>query len=630
MKNKSLNKICLFIFFIILVFVLCPNKTYASQDMKELKFDIEVTNSGDMIITEDWKVTISDTNTLFKTFEKDGSYDEITDVSVTEITNGIKNFNKSDEYQYHVDKNNFQALTNQDGLFEIAWGVDQGSTKTREFIIKYTVKGHVVKYTDCAEIYWKLIGDDFGMSVDKISGKINLPVGIENLEDLRVWAHGPLNGTINKDSNTSISFSVTDLPSKNFLEIRIATPVGVFENVTKKSDVTKLDTIISEETKWADEANNKRKMEAKKQEIFSKIVMISAIVISAFLAYKAIKNIKKLKQTPKLEPMQKIDYFRETPDETASPAEAAFLYYTATIEGIIGQVISATMLNLCLKGWISFEQDAESKKNINVIINMSGKKDLTEDEEKVYKFLTKIPKDNNKFSMKEFQKYCNSHYSSTRSLITEVSNIAEKKSEEKELFDKTIRKTGNNLSVMSILYIFLAMFMSIFILASNEMNLILMLIVIALSIINFVLLIMMANRNNGFTQKGIDEKEKWKALKKYMEDFSMLDEKEVPDLVLWEKFLVFATVFGISDKVIKQLKVRYPELNDEQYLRSHYVYMYMLSSNNNFNFINNINSSIGSVTNYSSGTGSGGGFSSGGGFGRRRRRRRRSLISNKN
>lgn len=69
-------------------------------------------------------------------------------------------------------------------------------------------------------------------------------------------------------------------------------------------------------------------------------------------------------------------------------------------------------------------------------------------------------------------------------------------------------------------------------------------------------------------------------------------------------------------KVIEQLKVKFPELGDEQYLRNNYSYMYIaFNSNSNFNFINTMNSSIGSSINYSSGTGAGGGFSTGGGFG---------------
>ena len=114
-------------------------------------------------------------------------------------------------------------------------------------------------------------------------------------------------------------------------------------------------------------------------------------------------------------------------------------------------------------------------------------------------------------------------------------------------------------------------------------------------------------------------------LKRYMSEFSLMKEKEVPELVLWEKYLVYATVFGISEKVLKQLKVVYPQMLDENYMNSNgYTYLYLMNSRNFRNsFISTLNTSVGtsytSLTNYSSGSGSGGGFSSGGGFGRRRR-----------
>lgn len=113
-------------------------------------------------------------------------------------------------------------------------------------------------------------------------------------------------------------------------------------------------------------------------------------------------------------------------------------------------------------------------------------------------------------------------------------------------------------------------------------------------------------------------------LKRYMSEFSLMKEKEVPELVLWEKYLVYATVFGISEKVLKQLKVVYPQISDEQYMANGYTYLYLINSGNfRTSFISTLNTSVGtsysSLTNYSSGSGHGGGFSSGGGFGRRRR-----------
>ena len=50
--------------------------------------------------------------------------------------------------------------------------------------------------------------------------------------------------------------------------------------------------------------------------------------------------------------------------------------------------------------------------------------------------------------------------------------------------------------------------------------------------------------------------------KKYMEDFSLLKDKEIPALIVWEKYLVYATAFKISSKVLKQLKIVYPEIMD--------------------------------------------------------------------
>lgn len=113
------------------------------------------------------------------------------------------------------------------------------------------------------------------------------------------------------------------------------------------------------------------------------------------------------------------------------------------------------------------------------------------------------------------------------------------------------------------------------------------------------------------TQKGINEQEEWKGLKKYMEDFSLLNEREIPEIVIWEKFLVYATTFGIADKVLKQIKIVYP--NEYQNINaSNYVVMYaMLNTNFNSSFSHSINSSINMT--YSSGTGGGGGFSGGGG-----------------
>ena len=107
-----------------------------------------------------------------------------------------------------------------------------------------------------------------------------------------------------------------------------------------------------------------------------------------------------------------------------------------------------------------------------------------------------------------------------------------------------------------------------------------------------------------------------------MKDFSLLKEREIPELVLWERYLVYATAFGIAEEVIKQLKVVYPEIKN---LNNSSLYYMPFIENSNFvnGFINELNIGIDSAYksyqsayNYahsSSSSGGGGGFSSGGG-----------------
>ena len=132
------------------------------------------------------------------------------------------------------------------------------------------------------------------------------------------------------------------------------------------------------------------------------------------------------------------------------------------------------------------------------------------------------------------------------------------------------------------------------------------------------------------TQEGSDEKAEWKGLAEYMKDFSKLNEKEVPELIIWEKYLVYATAFGIADKAIEQMKAKYPKVFiqenwDEEKMIKEYPVIHFVSNpiyiaHHGFNPITSLNSNV--KTAYktsmaeiaahssSSGSGAGGGFSS--------------------
>ena len=106
-----------------------------------------------------------------------------------------------------------------------------------------------------------------------------------------------------------------------------------------------------------------------------------------------------------------------------------------------------------------------------------------------------------------------------------------------------------------------------------------------------------------------EDSSKLYGLKLYLNEFSSINTKEVMEVHLWDEYLMFAYIFGIADKVAKQLKNLYPEV--------------LVNNNIDFDtliFINYIStrsvsaasSAKSRAESYSSG---GGGFSSGGGGG---------------
>ena len=43
-------------------------------------------------------------------------------------------------------------------------------------------------------------------------------------------------------------------------------------------------------------------------------------------------------------------------------------------------------------------------------------------------------------------------------------------------------------------------------------------------------------------------------LRKFLKEFTLLDERELKEVKLWKDYMIYATLFGIADKVIKEMK----------------------------------------------------------------------------
>ena len=606
MKNKKLLFILLFVIFILLIF---STKSNAGLYLNNLDFYAEIDENGNMNVTETWDIEISDTNTLYKTFELDSSkYSYITNVQVLEEGKG--NFTKTNTWAYHINKNYYFGGINNDGDFEIAWGVGlENSSATKTYKISYTVVDVVAKYNDCLELYWQFLGDDSAVDAKKITGTIKLPKKANSKDDIKVWAHvKTLNGEIYVKDLETVEFTIDNYESGNYVEVRIAMPNEMIETAQRTYNKDILSDIIEEETKWANEANAQREKIQRNKNIAITIYIAIIIIVGTILLIKTIKYIKIMKNTKKLVPTETFEYFREKPNKEETPADALFLYNDGVglSSTYFGRIFSSTLLNLSLKDYfkITVQQNEKGKEETIIYKTQKNIDDLQYEEKVIAKFVNNAIKNEEKITVKQLQKYIRDNSFAVSKLLQSTSDLVKQKNKSFNNFNEQMSKEKAKYIVIAIMYFVFAIFTLGFFIPIS-----------ILLIINSILAGLISRKLSNLTQKGIDEKEKWKGLKKYMEDFSLLNEKEIPALEVWEEYLVYATVFGIADKVIKQLKVVYPQIDEMNTLNTA-SYIYLMSHTNfNSSFSRAINSSISSTM--SSGSGAGGGFSGGGGGGRR-------------
>lgn len=616
----------------------------ASSDLylNSLNFDVQINSDGSMDVVETWNIDISDTNTLFKTFKRDSTkYTSITDGSVSRITSSGVAIPMDDygDYAYHVPTDEYYFIS-MGSNYEVAWGTGyESSSGTETYKISYHVEDAIAIYNDCAEMYWQFLGSDFEIPAKKITGTIKLPAEVSNLDDLRVWGHTPdLNGTIKKASNDTVTFEVNNNKAEKMVEVRIAMPNDLITYSGRMYNANRLNYILQEENEWADEANSSRMVK----------IIISAIVcliILGVLLFFAIKNIRILLKVKPVVPTTHFDYFRDLPRADASPAEALYILtekYQGFTQYELGQVFSSTVLDLSLKKYLKIEESPNKSKDntkIEILPQESNQVQLNSDEIIILNFLITACKnksksifggskesDNaNEITMKELKKYISNNSSKVVALKSALDKAIKSKLTSNRILDLIgIKRRNANMAGCSIgvfipfVLVFLLDNMDFVTNTVNSIGIPWYLLVIALIwlIVDFILINRANKRISVYTQEGVDEQDKWKAFKKYMEDFSLLKEKDVPDIAIWEKYLVYATAFGISEKVIKELKIVYPDFDNYDY--NIYPTIFIMSHmdfSSSFRSVSNAMSSS-----FSSGSGGGGGFSGGGG------RRRRPVV----
>ena len=480
------------------------------------------------------------------------------------------------------------------------------------FYLEYVVANAVVMHNDVAELYFPFIGDKFSDDIDNVNVQVFLPAA-DTSNNFRIWAHGPLSGEINKyqnenKENIGLIASIKDLKANTGFDIRVTFDKSLIlvPQFLHHSNEDALDKILEVENKRADDANAKRK----------KIKAVYYSIKYAAIGYLIFLIVMWIYIYVKFDKEYKADFKNKYNREFIDDYNVEAIDYLFN-KNITPNAMSASIMNLVYKKNISVEEIPSDKKKKEYTFKLLNKENLSKSEEYLIEFLFDTVGNGSEFTTQKLKDYAKStsSYSTFTSKYSTWKNNVIQEGQQQNFYESNTK--------IEFIGLIIALIGGLIFVTNILCNTdILIAYAIIIPIVIFAIYIMTFNRR---TKSGNEDYAKWKAFKNFLNDFGTFDIKELPEIALWERYMVYATIFGLAKKVQKSMNVYIQELDPNGTLYPYYYNSWMYYDLN-YAVADSVNSAVNSAVNYSintananssysSGSGFGGGFSSGGGGG---------------
>lgn len=628
--------------FVLTVALLAPVACAKSYHFTSVDIKATVLSNGDIRIVEDRTARfVGSFSELWYEVSLSGS-DGIADVSVYDSGRKLTQSSSGATGTFRVEQKGGKATV---------YVYYSASNEQRTFTFEYTIRNAIIVYRDVAELYWKFIGEGWDVRTDRVRVEVFFPSEVTQ-EELRVWAHGPLQGEVVRTDTPSLLATVESLNPRTFVECRAAFPTSAVPAATRKVNKDGLEAILKEETEWANQANAIRDrvrqqlargeyvdMESIEKEIElsrqprwrrwlvgnDRIVALSTLVM-ALVALIAIRIKYDREHRPEFEG----DYYRELPADY-SPAVLGVLWRFGSPAS---EDFTAEIMNLARRGYLKITEERTEKKRVFGLLGTSvdldytiekteklakGGRELLDYERELIDFLFDLGSGQS-VSFDEITAYAKrrpqAFLKKFNGWKAGISAYAERFS----FFDTEVVR-GRVIGAL-IGLAFAGLGVLLFVLSARYNA-----VVAAFSgFVSGAILMAGSLAMKRRSRSGSTELRKWQAFRKFLTDFSSMDRATIPSLIVWEHYLVYAITLGVAKEVINQLPLVFPELREDPALFGQgWLYMSSIDSTRSaFSRLDALttamNQSVAQAqaiarSSQSSGAGKGGGFSVGGGGG---------------
>lgn len=461
--------------------------------------------------------------------------------------------------------------------------------------ISYDMVGVVTLFNDVGGLQYKLWGDEWEVGVDAIYATVTLPGDKNNEYYLNPQEY---NYTSDMKGNT-ITAETTFIPKGEFYELLVLMPVSDFDDATYAKHVNQNGREMIQ--KNLEDSVNGRNFWNTTYVILGLLSVLSPIgAIFTYLRYgrepKVAYDGIYERDLPTNDPPEVVNALVENKKDLGKPNIKGF-------EASIMNLIDKKALKLFA------EEDPNTEtKDLILTFNHDMESELSKSEKILFDTLyhfaydntLNLSKLNGQFSSETKAQYFMDHISQWEN---EVGNSINKS----EYFDDTGSKL---ISIISYGGLAFGVIIAALGLITNLMNGIYSL-VGGVFLILFSISITRVDDDifGRWTENGRTYYLKWRNLKKFLKDNSLIKEHPPESIVVWKKYLIYGAALGVADEVYKSMKLQVPNITDydDGIFMYHYYGGYGLFHSAYYTSNSTINASSDSGSFGGLGGGSGGG-----------------------
>lgn len=500
-------------------------KIVNANTINEINMDIYIDSNGNATIKEIWNVNITSGTEGYRAFILPEN-STISNYSVTDDKNvtykNISNWNTYDTFSNKAYKSGINYTSN--GL-ELCWGISEYGN--RKYTLSYDITNFVTQYTDNQGIYFKLLDLDQNVSSVTISIYSDIPFSLDNT---RIWGFG-YNGEVNFLNGQIIMNTTNTLSSSNYMTLLVRFENKLFN--TSNISNSSFNDIFDEATNEIDDFNNEMKKNTTWYKIlnFGKtiltiLILMSPVLLPFIILYLLTKPLSNKSNNYGLIFEEKYKwnksiYYRDIPCNKNLELTywIVYRYSKNKIDKLQKGLLNAILLKWIKQNYITINENNDIVINKDIVENLkigNTNYNFTELEKQLYMILYKASTIDNVLNKESFKRWSRKNYSQLYYWFEAVLNKTETFLRNNNLIvDQEITKKT--------LFEYKISYRKVI---KKEVN---------------------------------EEAKKINGLKNYLLNFSNIQNRESFEVELWEYYLMYAQILGISKKVKKQFEYLYPD-----------------------------------------------------------------------